>query len=235
MNLHSKTKKGIQKKLEILKSILDNHPFGFTLMEIYKKFKHVHEIGSRNTLKKYLEILLKKGDIETRIIGNYKIFRSKTPFSAKTLFELYPTFEKFSLNFLLALTKVLDEDLHCKGKLIGKEIAKNFPILESKAIKQFRKFQDFFEILPFQQFLEKMKERTYLELEDNSDLITEEDHAYLIYRDTKFLKEGAWVLYYIIAGFIETHLNEVFYQKVQVNVQSINEEQCTIKIEKERT
>ena len=64
-------------KLKILKSIIDSYPFGYTLMEIYKKFKDRHGIGSRNTLKKYLDILMKRGVITSKIIGNYKIFGIK--------------------------------------------------------------------------------------------------------------------------------------------------------------
>jgi hypothetical protein len=92
--LPTKVQKGKEEKLQILKSIIDGNPFGYTLMEIYKNFKDKHKIGSRNTLKKYLAIMLNNQEIITKDIGNYRIFRSKNPYTVKNLFENYPYLER---------------------------------------------------------------------------------------------------------------------------------------------
>ena len=133
-----------------------------------------------------------------------------------------------------AITEVLGDEISAKGKAIGKLIAKKMPILESKAFKQFKKFKAFFEIIPFQKFLENMREKTILEFETKYDSEIKENEAFLIFRDTELLKEGAWIHYYVIAGVIEYHLNEVFFQGIDVNVDSINEHECIIKFEKRR-
>jgi len=225
-------KKSSEPKLEILKAIIDRYPFGYTLMEIYKKFKAEHGIGSRNTLKKYLEILLEREEINSTIIGNYRIFRSKEPFSMKVLFAQYPHLEEFSINLFSALTKVLTTDMEQKGKLIGIEMAKSNPILESKVIKQFQKFKDFFRILPFQKFVETLREKTSLEFETNVDINVSENQALLTFKDKKLLERGGWIFYYLIAGILETNLNEIFNQNVTVNVQSINKKECIIIVKK---
>ncbi|HUY01023.1 MAG TPA: hypothetical protein VMV49_15780 [Candidatus Deferrimicrobium sp.] len=228
----AKTQKGIEAKLKILKSIIDSYPFGYTLMEIYKNFKDRHKIGSRNTLKKYLDVMLKKGEIITKEIGNYRIFRSKNPYTVKNLFEHYPYLENFSINFIAALNKVLKDEMPLKGKQIGIELAKSAPILESKVIKQFQKFKDFFQIMDFKEFIEKMREKTLLEFETNVEVTINEKEAFLTFRNTNLLKKHAWIFYYSIAGLIEANLNDIFYQQVSVNVESIDEEICIIKLEK---
>jgi len=225
----------MEKKLVILKSILDSNLFGYTLMELYNKFRETHGIGSRNTLKKYLGILVDREQIRIRVIGNYKVFRSNNPFTTKTLFELYPQIEKFSIDFLSAITKVLGEDIERKGKAIGRELARTLPLLESKAIQQFKQFKPFFKLIPFKKFLQSLREKTILEFEEDIESKIKENEAFLIFRDTKLLKEGGWIHYYILAGIIEFHLNEIFSQMIEVNVESINEDECTIKFEKRRS
>ncbi len=201
-------------------------------MEIYKKFKTEHGIGSRNTLKKYLEILLEREEITSTIIGNYRIFRSKEPFSMKVLFAQYPHLEEFSLNLFSALTKVLASDMEQKGKLIGIEMARSNPILESKVIKQFQKAKDFFKIMPFQKFVETLREQTSFEFETDVKISVNENQAVLTFKDKKLLERDGWIFYYLIAGILETHLNEIFNQNVTVNVQSINKKACVILVKK---
>ena len=225
-------KKSSEAKLEILKSIINRYPFGYTLMEIYKKYKSEHGIGSRNTLKKYLEKLMDQGDISSTIIGNYRIFRSKEPFSIKFLFSQYPHLEEFSINLFSALTKVLADDIEQKGKLIGIEMAKSNPVLESKVIKQFQKFKDFFRIMPFQKFVETLREKTSLEFETDVDIKVSENQAFLTFKDKKLLERDGWIFYYLITGILETHLNNIFNQNVIANVQSINKKECVILVEK---
>lgn len=201
-------------------------------MEIYRKFKNQHQIGSRNTLKKYLEELTEKKEISAKVIGNYKIFRSKDPFSIKFLFNQYPHLEEFSINLFSALTNVLNDDLERKGKLIGIKMAKSNPIIESKVIKQFQKVKDFFKIIPFQKFVENLREKTSLEFETDVDIDVKENQATLTFKDKKLLERGGWVFYYLIAGIIETYLNEIFNQNVTVNVLSIDKKQCIIEVKK---
>ncbi|MDD1779485.1 MAG: hypothetical protein LUQ65_15085 [Candidatus Helarchaeota archaeon] len=234
-----KIKKGNESKLEILKSIIDQHPFGFTLMEIYTKFKDMHHIGSRNTLRKYLEVLLKRGDIEAKTIGTYRIFRANQ-ITMQQIFKTYPHFELFSLQFLSALTTVLNGEMSEKGKLLGQEMARTFPLLESKVIQQFKKVRDFLKIIPFKQFIEKLSEKTQMEMhseiEDAGKSFTvtiEENEATLIFNNTKPLQAHAWILYYITAGMIEFNLNDIFNQNVKVDVDKIDTTECIIKIRKE--
>jgi len=235
-----KIKKGNESKLEILKSVIEQHPFGFTLMEIYTKFKDKHHIGSRNTLRKYLEVLLKRGDIEAKTVGTYRIFRATNRFTMQQIFKTYPHFELFSLNFLSALTAVLNGEMPEKGKLLGQEMAKTFPLLESKVIQQFKKVQDFLKIIPFKQFIEKLSEKTQMEMhseiEDAGKSFTvtiEENEATLIFNNAKPLQAHAWILYYITAGMIEFNLNDIFNQNVKVDVEKIDTAECIIKIRKE--
>jgi hypothetical protein len=237
--VHLKIKKGAESKLEILKSIIDQHPFGFTLMEIYTKFRAVHGIGSRNTLKKYLGLLLNRDEIEAKIVGTYRIFRSKNRFTMYQIFKAYPYFELFSLNFLSTLTSVLSEEMPEKGKLLGQEIVKTFPLLESKVILQFKKVGDFLKLIPFKQFIEKLSEKTqmelYSDLSDAGQLFTVtvgENDATLIFSKSKPLQARAWILYYITAGMIEFYLNDIFNQNVKVNVEKIDSTECIIKIKK---
>lgn len=230
MKLQASIRKGNEPKLEILKSLLDSYPFGYTLMELYKNFKNEHGIGSRNTLKKYLKILEERGEIQISKIGGYKVFRSKNQFSMKSIFKNYPLLEKISINLFSALTRVLNEELDEKGKLIGQEMAKSSPVMESKAIKQFQKSKDFLKVIPFKQFIESLSEKTILEHKTDVEFVAKENEASLTFKDTKPLRSGAWIFYYIIAGMIETNLNEIFNQQVTVNVYSINESKCVIKI-----
>jgi hypothetical protein len=234
-----KIKKGNESKLEILKSIIEQHPFGLTLMEIYRKFRDVHGIGSRNTLKKYLGILLKNGEIEAKVVGTYRIFRAKNRFTMQQIFKTYPHFELFSLNFLSALTTILNGEMPEKGKLLGQEMAKTFPLLESKVIQQFKKVRDFLKIIPFKQFIEKLNENTQIEMRSEGDdpgkfftVTIEENEATLIFNNTKPLQARAWILYYITAGMIEFHLNDIFNQNVKVDVEKIDPAECVIKIKK---
>lgn len=225
-------KKSSEAKLEILRSIINRRPFGYTLMEIYQKFKTEHGIGSRNTLKKYLEKLTDQGDINSTIIGNYRIFRSKEPFSIKFLFKQYPHLEEFSINLFSALTNVLADDLEQKGKLIGIEMAKSNPLLESKVLKQFQKFKDFFKVIPFQKFVETLREKTAFEFESDVDISVSEKQAVLTFKDKKLLERGGWIFYYLLTGIIETYLNDIFNQNVTAKVHAINEKECIILVDK---
>ena len=231
--VHLKIKKSNEPKLEILKSIIEQHPFGYTLMELYTRFKEMHGIGSRNTLRKYLGILLKKGEVEVEVIGTYRIFRAKNRFNMQQLFKTYPPLELFSLNFLTALTTILKSEMPEKGKLLGQEMAKSFPLLESKVIQQFKKVRDFLEIIPFRQFIEKLSEKTQIETHSDIKLTIEENEAALHFKNTKPLQVRAWILYYMLAGMIEFHLNDIFNQNVRVNIDKIDASECIIKIRKE--
>jgi len=240
MIVHFKIKKGNELKLEILKSLIEQHPFGFTLMEIYTKFKNLHGIGSRNTLKKYLEVLLKTGAIEAKTVGTYRIFRAKNRFTMQQIFKTYPHLELLSLNFLSALTAILDTEMPEKGKLLGQEMAKTFPFLESKVIQQFKKVRDFLKIIPFREFIEKLNEKTQIEMHSDINdsgkfftLTIEENEAALCFNNTKPLQVHAWIFYYILSGMIEFHLNDIFNQNVTVNVEKIDATECIIKIRKE--
>ncbi len=233
MMVHLKIKKSNEPKLEILKAIIEQHPFGYTLMELYTKFKEMHGIGSRNTLRKYLGILLKKGEVEVEVIGTYRIFRAKNRFNMQQLFKTYPPLELFSLNFLTALTTILKSEMPEKGKLLGQEMAKSFPLLESKVIQQFKKVRDFLEIIPFRQFIEKLSEKTQIETHSDIKLTIGENEAALHFKNTKPLQVRAWILYYMLAGMIEFHLNDIFNQNVRVNVDKIDVNECIIKIRKE--
>jgi hypothetical protein len=221
-------KKSNEPKLEALKSIIRRSPFGYTLVEIFRKFKDEHEVGSRNTLRNYLELLLEAGEIEVREVGNYRIFRSKNRFTMENLYKNYPHLEQLITNFFAVLSKVLDKDLPKKAKQIGIEIAKKSPMLESKAIQQFKKFQDFFAILPFKQFIENLSKRTLLELKTDAKIHATETEATLIFKDTKALRDEAWSLFYMLAGVIEYNLNEIFLQNVTVTVESITQNECVI-------
>ena len=140
--------------------------------------------------------------------------------------------EKFSINFFSALNNVLKDEIEEKGKLIGKELAKNSPILESKAIKQFKKFHDFFNLMPFKEFIEKLGERTLQEFDTDVVFTATETAAFLTFRATSLLENGAWIFYHILSGIIEENLNEIFNQKLLVTVASINKTECVIKLER---
>lgn len=225
-------KKPIESKLEILKSILESHPFGYTLMELYRKFNKEHGIGSRNTLKKYLEILVEKGDLEIKVIGTYRIFRARNRFRWKNLFEQYPPLERLSMDFLAVLTKVLDAELPEKGKEIGREMGNKFPILESKVIKQYMRVKNFLKHIPFKEFFEKMNAKIMPDSPSNFTVQIDENQARLVFTNSTLLRNQAYIFFHILCGILEFHLNEIFNQNVTVNVESLSQKACTIILQK---
>jgi len=226
------TKKYNESKLEIIKSIIDRNPFGYTLMEIYSKYKSEHGIGSRNTLKKYLNILVETGDVETHVLGAYRLYRSKNKVTFYSLFKKYPLLETTTINFFIALSQVLGPHSSPLLKQIGIEFAKKTPLLESKVIQQFKKFKQFLKMLPFKQFIQKFSEQILVENQPYIDTIMADKEARLILTKMATLQKRAWGLIYVLAGILEYYMNEIFNQNVTVTIDSISTTRCVIKIAK---
>lgn len=232
------SRKSTEEKIEILKTIIEERPFGFTAMELYKNYKDRHEIGSRNTLKNYLGVLLEKGEIQKSVVGNYKVYRSKKISSMGEIFELHPHFQFLMLKTFAAITKVLENELENKGEMIGKEMGLTAPIRDSKLYGSFMKKKPIQlpkerRILVFHQFLQKIKENQEFPFNDETELILNEDQAILTIRNTKALEMGAWVIYYIQVGLFKTVINEIMSHKVSIKIEKINHSECRINIKLE--
>ncbi|MHA1309715.1 MAG: hypothetical protein ACTSWR_06730 [Candidatus Helarchaeota archaeon] len=231
----SVTKKSKEDKLRILKSIVDSRPFGFTLLEIFKNFQNEHMIGSRNTLKKYLEELVDLGEIKKKNVGRYTLYLSKDNLSPSKIFEEYPGLKNFIFNLFTSISNVFKDEIKTKGKLIGMEF---FKFNKSQVFKNgfdeknLKRFREKFKILSLPQILENIKLRPLMGLKVEVEVIEENTKYYLIYKNSEILQKGAWILYYIQIGFLESFLNVIFDQKISVNIESIDFSKCVIKIER---
>lgn len=216
-------KEETEKKLEILKSIIEERPFGFTIMELYNDHKDRHEIGSRNTLKKYLGFLMERGEIRKTIIGNYKVFRS-AKYEEERFEGSRP--QMFMLKLFSAISTVFKDEVKSKGKLVGKELAKSG--------------QDFFRIItrrmkskPLETILQRMGKGMGMMFRQNLEIKKEnEDNYTMVFRDSEILQEGAWLHYYVFSGMLESQLLNMFNQDFLVDVDSINEKECIIKLKR---
>jgi len=233
--LSSDSKKSTEEKIEILKTIIEERPFGFTAMELYKNYKDRHNIGSRNTLKNYLSILLEKGEIQKRIIGNYKVYRSKKLKPMNELFSENPHLQKLMLKLFAAMTKVLKDDLELKGEAIGKEMALTAPMRTSKLFEKFMKKKPLNmpkeqKIKVIQQFILKMRENENFFSSDESELVQDGEELILFIRNSEILAEHAWIIYYVQIGMMKTMANEILNRGISIKVESINEKECKIRI-----
>ncbi|MHA1799466.1 MAG: hypothetical protein ACTSVY_13555 [Candidatus Helarchaeota archaeon] len=226
--MSSNIKKPNEDKLEILKSIIDERPFGFTLMEIYKDYKERHGIGSRNTLKNYLNILLERKQIKKVVIGNYKVFRTLKDFSMKKLFNDHPILEKKIINFFSALTIALQDDLESNGERIGRELINTSPIKKNILIKKFKKIPILNKKETFQILLSKIKEGQGMPFHDKTEVIVNDDEAIITIKDSKLLRKKAWIFYYIQVGALKFLLEEILNQSISIKIKSITEIECKI-------
>jgi len=224
-------KKPQEEKLEIIKQVIEGHPFGLTLMDIYRDYKDSHNIGSRNTLKNYLQILIDREEIKKVIIGNYKVFRSVKPPHEYLMVKLYS-----------AISKVLKNDLEVKGEEVGRELVLSFPLkgpkFMEKMINKRMKLSPNQNKLFFQNFFQRMQKGeggpfkgAFQEplIKDSREVIIGDGEATVIIRDSKALSEHAWFHYYIQLGFIKTLLNEKMKFPVSVKIESITEKECVFK------
>ncbi|NHI90890.1 MAG: hypothetical protein EAX96_00220 [Candidatus Lokiarchaeota archaeon] len=236
--MSSNIKKSTEEKLEILKSIIDQRPFGFTLMEIYKNYKDQHGIGSRNTLKNYLDILLERDEIKKITIGNYKVFRSKNLTSMKDIFSQHPHFENMMIKLFAVISKALGDDLESKGETIGKEMALTAPIRDSKLFQRMIKnhpknIPKSQRILFYEKFFQKIKNNQDSPFDEELDIVFKDNEATLIIKNSRLLAEGAWLYYYMQVGILKTMINEMMDQSASINVEVINEKECKIKFKLE--
>ena len=236
--MSSDSKKSTEEKIEILKTIIEERPFGFTAMELYKNYKDRHNIGSRNTLKNYLSILLEKGEIQKRVIGNYKVYRSKKLKPINELFSENPHLEKLTLKLFSAITKVLKDDLEFKGESIGKEMALSAPMRTSKLFEKLMRKKPLNmpkeqKIKMIQQFILKMRENENFFSSNESELVQDGDDLILYIRNSQILAEHAWIIYYVQIGMIKTMSNDFLNRGISINVESINENECKIRIKLE--
>ena len=224
-------KKPQEEKLNILKLVIEDHPFGLTLMDIYRDYKESHNIGSRNTLKNYLKILVERDEIQKAVIGNYKVFRSKKP-----------PHEFMMLKLFSAISTALKDDLEKKGELIGRELVLSAPMKGPKFMEKMMnrkknippdQYKNFFH--NFFQRMQKGEGHPFKGVFDgplfneNREVIIGDGEATVIIRDSKALSEHAWIHFYIQLGMIKTILKEKIKFPVAVVIESIDEKKCVFK------
>ncbi len=225
-----------EEKLDLLKQIIEDHPFGLTSMDIYKNYKEIHNIGSRNTLKNYLKLLIDREEIKKEIIGNYKVFRPNKP-----------PHEFIMLKLFTAMSTVLKDDLQVKGEAIGRELALSWPHKRSKFMEKRMKKQSqhtderrkqFFTFF-FQQ-MQKEEETPANKMfqgplfNESREVIIGDAEATITFQNSKALSEKAWVFYYIQLGLQKTIINELLELNVSVKIESINEKECKFKYKLEK-
>ena len=231
--MSDKNKNSERIKLELLKSIIEKRPFGYTLKEISDIPEIKEKIGTRNTVRKYIETLKEQGEIKSRKIGNYTLYHSKKRLLIKKLFKEYPQLKLFMLNQLKSFTKVLGDNVGVIGKQVGIEMFSSSDRMNSVLMEQIKDFHKSLGEIPIERILRILKLRFAADLEQNIKIENKEDIYYFIIEESEFLKESAYIHFYIQAGIMESILKKVMNQKINVNVDSISDIKCIIKFERE--
>ncbi|MBD3228412.1 MAG: hypothetical protein GF329_09505 [Candidatus Lokiarchaeota archaeon] len=225
-----------EEKLEILKRTIEKRPLGYTLKEVSDIPKIKETIGTRNTVRKYINILLDQGEIKSRKIGAYKLYHSKKRIIMKKLFREYPQLKKFFLNLFKSISTVLSDNIDVIGKEIGIEMFKSSEIMKSRVSNFRQDLKKELKEIPFKRFLRVIKLRFAMDFDQNVQIKEEKGGIYyFIIGESEFIKEGAEFHFYLQAGLIESMLRYIFDRKINVNVEKIDktEQKCRIKFETE--
>ena len=218
-------------KLEILERIIKSRPLGFTLQELYDNFQNDHKIGSRNTIKKYLDEMLEDGVINKRKIGHYVLYHSRSQVEIKKLFQEYPQIKALQLNLWRSLSIVFKDELNEKGKLIGKILFNSSDISKSPVLDVIKSIHDAEPKVRLKMISRKLKKGFLIGFEGQVETEINKNILYLTIKESELLNRGAWIFFYFQSGILESHLNAIHSQKFFVNIDYIDENKCIIKIE----
>ncbi|TFF85332.1 MAG: hypothetical protein EU551_04290, partial [Promethearchaeota archaeon] len=155
--MSDKNKKSEKDKLDLLKSIIEKRPFGYTLKEVSDIPKIKEIIGTRNTVRRYIETLKDQGEIKSRKIGNYTLYHSKKRLLMKKLFKEYPQLKSFMLNQFRSFTKVLGENMGVIGKQVGIEMFSSSDRMNSVLMDQIKGFHKSLGEIPIERILKILK------------------------------------------------------------------------------
>ncbi|TFF87502.1 MAG: hypothetical protein EU549_04610 [Promethearchaeota archaeon] len=225
------------KKLELLKSTIEKRPFGYTLKEISDIQEIKDEIGSRNTVRKYIDILKDQGEIKSRKIGAYKLYHSKKRLIMKKLFREYPQLKTYLLNIFKSLTNIFSDEVDEVGKQVGIEMFKTSEIMKSDLMKYRRELQKDSKEIPIIRYLRLIKLFLSMNFDQTIKIEEKENGIYhFIIENKDIINEGADIHFYMQAGFMESFLSNRMDRKIKVNVvDPINkkEKKCLFRIELE--
>ena len=222
-----KTRKGINWAEEILNYLREN-PFGVTITDIADPKKGMKPQTTRVTIYKYIKILLEQGKIFSREVGVYNLY-----YCSERMFLPLKFVSKFYIGMLSGLKDKFSSKKDFKelgyniaeGMII--ELMEQFP----KSIRdQIKSFEDF---LPY-----FAKLYPYLDIIPDNNLVIEEEisedgsKAVFHFKNSNIfnLSENSEYHFYLLTGMMERSLSRIFRTKINVEIDSINIDEKSVKI-----